>query len=123
MDGFAVKTKTKEIYIQTHKYALNLIENPALIIFLLIGIVLVLYGFYTALFTKKEKAFWFTASGTVITVMSIFFMAGFNHTAFYPSTFDIQSSLTLANSASSKFTLVVMSYVSLMVPIVLTYIV
>jgi len=123
IDGFAVKPETNEIYMQAHKYALNLIENPALLVFLLTGIVLVLYGLYTALFTKKEKAFWFTASGTLVTVMSIFFIAAFNHTAFYPSTFDIQSSLTLANSASSKFTLVVMSYVSLMVPFVLAYII
>jgi len=123
IDGFAVKPESNEIYMQANKYALNLIENPALLIFLLIGIGLVLYGLYTALFSKKEKAFWFTASGTLVTVMSIFFIAAFNHTAFYPSTFDIQSSLTLANSASSEFTLVVMSYVSLMVPFVLAYIV
>ncbi len=123
IDGFAVKSETNEIYIQANKYALNLIDNPALLSFLLLGIALVLYGLYMALFTKKEKAFWFTAGGTLITVMSIFLIAAFNNTAFYPSTFDIQSSLTLANSASSKFTLVVMSYVSLMVPFVLAYII
>ena len=123
IDGFAVHPQTGEIYMQVHKYGLNLIENPALLIFLLLGLVLVLYGLFLANFKKAEKAFWFTGAGTVVTVMALFFMAGFHHTAYYPSTYDLQSSLTLANSSSSRFTLIVMSYVSLMVPFVLAYII
>ena len=123
IDGYAVNPETGEVYMQAHKYALNLIENPALLILLLAGLVLVLLGLYKANFKQEEKAFWFTGSGTVLTVMALFFMAAFNHTAYYPSTYDLQSSLTLANSSSSKFTLIVMSYVSLMVPFVLAYIV
>jgi len=123
IDGFAVHPQTGEIYMQAHKYGLNLIENPALLIFLLVGLVLVLYGLFLANFKKAEKAFWFTGAGTVVTVMALFFTAGFHHTAYYPSTYDLQSSLTLANSSSSRFTLIVMSYVSLMVPFVLAYII
>jgi len=123
IDGFAVNPFNYQIYRQAHKYGLNLIENPALLIFLLVGLALVLFGLYKANFKGDEKAFWYTGGGTVITVMSLFFLAAFNYTAYYPSTYDLQSSLTLANSSSSRFTLIVMSYVSLMVPFVLAYII
>ncbi len=123
IDGFAVKPETKEVYMQAHKYFNNFIEMPLVLIILLIGLVSVLFGLYKANFKKDEKAFWWTGAGVILTVLSLFFVAGLNHTAYYPSTYDLQSSLTLANSSSSRFTLVVMSYVSLMVPIVLGYIV
>ena len=66
---------------------------------------------------------WFTGGGTIFVVLALFFLAGFNNTAFYPSNYDLQSSLTIQNSSSRKFTLVTMSYVSLAVPFVLAYIV
>jgi cytochrome d ubiquinol oxidase subunit II len=68
------------------------------------------------------RGIWFTGFGTTIFVFSLFLVAGYNHTAYYPSTFDLQSSLTIANSSSSKYTLVAMSYVSLFVPFVIAYI-
>ena len=55
--------------------------------------------------------------------MAVFFLAGFNGTAYYPSCTDLQSSLTLQNSSSSRFTLTVMFWVSLLIPFVLAYIV
>jgi cytochrome d ubiquinol oxidase subunit II len=70
----------------------------------------------------STKGIWATGIGTVLTVFSLFLLAGFNNTAFYPSTFDLQSSLTIENSSSSHYTLVAMSYVSLLVPFVLAYI-
>ena len=123
IDGFAVNPDTLEVFMQPNKYFHNLIEVPVILIVLLVGIVLVLWGIISSLLKHTENAFWFTGFGTILTVMGVFFMAGFNHTAYYPSTFDLQSSITLANSASSKFTLTVMSYVSLMVPFVIAYIV
>ena len=123
IEGFAVNPFNNEVYLQAHKYFNNLVENPISLIILLFGLVGVLYGLYLANFKKEVKAFWYVGVGTILTVMAIFFMAGFNHTAYYPSTFDLQSSITLANSASSRFTLIVMSYVSLMVPFVLAYII
>ncbi|MBQ5410813.1 MAG: cytochrome d ubiquinol oxidase subunit II, partial [Bacteroidales bacterium] len=89
---------------------------------LLAGVVLVLVGIWKGAFTKSRRGFWFTAPGTVLVVMSVFFLAGFNGTAYYPSKTDLQSSLTLANSSSSYFTLKVMSYVSLLIPFVVAYI-
>ena len=70
-----------------------------------------------------DKAIWFAGIGTVLTVFSLFLLAGFNHTAYYPSVSDLQSSLTITNSSSSYYTLKAMSYVSLIVPLVLAYIV
>jgi len=120
--GFAVDAEGK-VFMEQYKYLHNLLQNPLTLILLLAGVVLVLFGFYKGLFTDDTKAFWYSATGVVLTVMAIFFLAGYNNTAYYPSTYDLQSSLTIHNSSSSRFTLIVMSYVSLMVPFVLAYIV
>jgi cytochrome d ubiquinol oxidase subunit II len=89
----------------------------------LIGVVGVLWGIISSVFMKSNKGFWFAGSGTVLTVFALFLLAGFNNTAFYPSVADLQSSLTIQKASSSKFTLVAMSYVSLLIPFVLAYIV
>jgi len=91
---------------------------------LFIGVAGVLFGIIrTVLREKWTQGFWFSGAGTVMTVFSLFLLAGFNNTSFYPSTFDLQSSLTIQNSCSSEYTLTAMSYVSLMVPFVMAYIV
>ncbi len=123
IDGFAVDPETGKVFMAPYKYLHNLLDMPLVLILLLIGVVSVLWGIYTGIFKHKDNAFWFAGIGTALTVMAVFFIAGFNHTAYYPSTYDLQSSITLANSSSSKFTLIVMSYVSLMVPFVLAYII
>jgi len=90
---------------------------------LLIGVVGVLYGIIRTVFDTKFRAgIWFSGIGTVLVVMVLFFLAGYNSTAYYPSLLDAQSSLTIANSSSSHFTLTVMSWVSLLVPFVIAYI-
>ncbi len=122
IDGFAVNPDTQEVFLEPNKYFTNLIEMPIVLIILLVGIVLVLFGLFNAIIKKKDNGIWFSGTGTVLTVLALFFLAGYNNTSFYPSTFDLQSSLTIQNSSSSHFTLTVMSYVSLMVPIVLGYI-
>lgn len=121
-DGFAVNPVTKEVFMESFKYFHNLIEMPIVLIMFLIGVVGVLYGIFLGAFKISGKGIWFAGLGTVLTVFSIFLLAGFNNTAFYPSTFDLQSSLTIENSSSSKYTLTVMSYVSLLVPFVIAYI-
>ena len=123
--GFAVNPDTGEVFMQPYKYFLNLIEMPVVLIILLLGVVLVLYGIVRTLlgFVKFHRhGIWYTGLGSVLTVFAVFLLAGFNNTAFYPSTFDLQSSLTIENSSSSRYTLVAMSYVSLLVPFVLAYI-
>ncbi|MGE4586803.1 MAG: cytochrome d ubiquinol oxidase subunit II, partial [Mangrovibacterium sp.] len=91
-------------------------------VFLLAGVLAVLWGIGIAVFGKSGKGIWFAGGGTVLAVLALFLVAGLNHTAFYPSVFDLQSSLTIENASSSHFTLVTMSYVSLFVPFVIAYI-
>jgi cytochrome d ubiquinol oxidase subunit II len=102
----------------------NLIEMWWCIPILLIGVVLVLYGIVrTALSSKWRYGIWYSGIGTVLVVLVLFWLAGYNNTAYYPSLLDPNSSLTIANSSSSQFTLSVMSWVSISVPFVLAYIV
>lgn len=120
--GFALNSETGEIFMQPYKYFINLIEMPFVAVLLLIGVVLVLFGIIRSSFWLYRKGIWFTGFGTVFTVVSLLLLAGYNNTAYYPSTFNLQHSLTIFNSSSSKFTLTVMSYVSLFVPFVIAYI-
>ncbi|MFB6340389.1 cytochrome d ubiquinol oxidase subunit II [Saccharicrinis sp. FJH2] len=122
-DGYAVNPDTGEVFMQSFKYFNNMIQMPLVGIFFLIGVVLVLFGLFRALFTdKKNGAIWFTGIGTVLAVVTLLLDAGFNNTAFYPSFSSLQSSLTIHNASSSPFTLKAMSIVSILVPFVLAYI-
>lgn len=121
--GFAVNPETKEVFMQANKYFMNLIEMPIVGIFFLVGVVLVLFGLGASIMKKNfTRGIWFAGVGTVVTVCCVLLIAGYNNTAFYPSTYDLQSSLTIQNASSSEFTLTVMSVVSLLVPFVLAYI-
>ena len=122
-DGFAVNPDTQEIFMQPYKYVLNLLEMPYVTGILLVGVILVLWGIgKTYLNPSYREGIWFSGTGTVMTVLALLLCAGWNHTAYYPSITDLQSSLTLQNSCSSPFTLKVMSYVSILIPFVLAYI-
>ena len=110
------------VSMERFKYLHNLLQMPAVLIMLIVGTGLVLFGIWQGAFTPSRKGIWFAGPGTVLVVMSVFFLAGFNGTAYYPSNTDLQSSLTLANSCSSYFTLKVMSWVSLLIPFVVAYI-
>lgn len=122
-DGFAVNPETGEVYMEPYKYFQNLIQMPYLLVLFLVGVVGVLYGLIRSVFSKTfTKGIWFAGIGTILTVLALLLSVGYNHTAYYPSLSDLQSSLTLANSCSSKFTLEVMAYVSILVPFVLAYI-
>lgn len=125
-DGFAVNPATQEVFMQPFKYAFNLIEMPLVAVLFLCGVVLVLAGIALPLINFDKfggKGIWFSGIGTVLTVFALLLLAGFNNTAFYPSVADLQSSLTIANSSSSHYTLTAMSYVSLFIPFVLLYII
>jgi cytochrome d ubiquinol oxidase subunit II len=122
-DGFAVNASTLEVTLEPYKYLMNFIETPAVGIILLAGVVLVLYGIAIPLLSKTAKhGIWIAGTGTVLTVLALLLCAGWNNTAYYPSLSDPQSSLTIANSCSSLFTLRVMTYVSFLIPFVLAYI-
>jgi len=121
-DGFAYNPESGEVTIESYKYLHNLLALPINTLMFLIGVAGVLWGIISTLLKSSTKGIWFSGAGTVLTVWALFILAGFNHTSFYPSVYDLQSSLTIENASSSRFTLVVMSYVSLIVPFVIGYI-
>ena len=122
-DGFAVDDMGR-IYMEPYKYLNNFISMWYLLIILLIGVVLVLFGIGKTIVSKDYTGgIWPAGIGTVLTVLALLLCSAWNNTAYYPSTADLQSSLTLQNSCSSEFTLTTMFYVSLLVPFVLAYIV
>ncbi|NTV82731.1 MAG: cytochrome d ubiquinol oxidase subunit II [Bacteroidales bacterium] len=122
MDGFAVNPQTLEVFKEPFKYLHNLLAMPIVLILFLAGVISVLYGIFLGAFKSSGKGIWFAGAGAVVTVLSLLMLAGFNNTAFYPSTYDMQSSLTIHNASSSKYTLTAMSWVSLLVPFVVLYI-
>jgi cytochrome d ubiquinol oxidase subunit II len=123
IDGFAYDPETLVISMEPNKYLNNFMEMPVNTIIFLTGVVLVLYAIIRSLFNEFQNAIWYSGIGTILTVFAVFILAGFNNTSFYPSTADLQSSLHIQNASSSKYTLTAMSYVSLLVPFVLAYIV
>ena len=123
-DGFAYDPSTGVISIVPMKYLDNFITLWYVSLVLVVGVVLVLYGIIRTIVSKTYICgIWPADIGTVLTVLSLLLCAGLNNTAYYPSLADLQSSLTIANSCSSEFTLQVMSVVSILVPVVLAYIV
>lgn len=122
-DGFAVHPETGIVFMEPYKYFHNLTDMPILLVLFLLGVTGVLFGLIRGIFCHTSRnGFWFTGTGTILTVLSLLLCVGYNHTAYYPSTADLQSSLTLANSSSSLFTLKTMAYVSLLLPVVVAYI-
>ncbi len=119
--GFASDPITGTITVEKFKYIHNLIQMPVVLILFLAGVVGVLYGIGITVFRKSFSGIWFSGMGTVLAVFSLFLIAGFNGTSFYPSLYDLQSSLTIRNASSSLFTLKTMMYVSFIIPFVIGY--
>lgn len=123
-DGFAYNPSTGDIFIEPQKYLNNLIDMWYVALTLVVGVLLVLYGIVRTIYNKVYIfGIWFAGIGVVMVVLSLLLCAGWNNTAYYPSIANLQSSLTIANSCSSEFTLHTMAVVSLLIPFVLAYIV
>jgi cytochrome d ubiquinol oxidase subunit II len=123
-EGFAVNAETGEVSLVPYKYFTNLIELPVVGIVFLAGVLLALYGIIRSLLSAEfSLGIFFSGVGTVLTVCCLLLITGYNNTAYYPSTYDPNASLTLQNSSSSKFTLTAMTYVSFLIPVVLAYII
>ena len=121
-DGFNYDPVTKAVNMEPHKYLHNLFDIPIVLVMLFTGIILVLFGILRSFVGRFTLGIWYAGSGAILVVWSLFLIAGFNHTCYYPSIYNIQDSLTIENSSSSHYTLSVMSYVSLSVPFVVAYI-
>jgi len=121
MSGFSYNETG--FFIEKYKFLSNFLANPILLVLFLVGTLMVLYAIFISLFKKSTKGIWLSGIGTVLVVLSVFCLLGFNNTAIYPSLSNIQSSLNIQNSSGSHYTLSAMSYVSLLVPFVLGYII
>ncbi len=121
-DGWAIDPATGTVSIESYKYLHNLLAMPVVGSVLLIGVVLVLWGIWTGWWNGSRRAIWLSGAGTILTVLTLLLLAGWNDTCYYPSLADTQSSLAICNSSSSLFTLKVMSVVSLLIPFVAAYI-
>jgi cytochrome d ubiquinol oxidase subunit II len=122
MKGFAYDPETYMVSYEKFKYLHNFLAMPLVLILFLTGVLLVLFSLYRTAFTDSIKGFYSGAAGTMLVVFSLFLIAGLNNTCYYPSNYDLQSSLHIVNSSSSHYTLTVMSYVSLLSPLVIAYI-
>lgn len=120
--GYMADRATGAVSLVKFHYLHNLAGNVATLILFIGGVTLVVLSIWTGILKHSQKAIWFAGPGTIAVVMSLFFMAGYGDTAFYPSSADLQSSLTLAKASSSQFTLKTMMYVSFIIPFVVAYI-
>ncbi len=124
MEGYAVVPQTQEIVMEQGKYLSNMLSMPAVMLLFVLGVLLVLAGIILPVVQKGFlRGIWLAGSGSVLTVLAMLLCAGWNHTAYYPSRVDLESSLTIANSSSSHFTLTAMTIVSFVIPFVLAYII
>jgi cytochrome d ubiquinol oxidase subunit II len=121
-DGAAYDPQTMVVSMEPYKYLHNLLAMPAVLVMFALGVLLVLAALFGSVVRKDTRCIWTGGIGTVLVGTALFLLLGLNHTAFYPSLADLQSSLTIQNASGSRYTLTVMSYVSLMVPFVLAYI-
>jgi cytochrome d ubiquinol oxidase subunit II len=121
-NGYRADAVTGEVTMVKHHYLDNLLGNIFTLVLFLGGVVLVLVSLWLAIFKGSRRAIWLAGFGTVPVVMALFFLAGYGETAFYPSSSDLNSSLTLAKASSSQFTLKTMMYVSFIIPFVVAYI-
>ena len=121
-DGRAIDPASGTVSIEPYKYLHNLLAMPAVAIVLLAGVAAVLWGLWSGGRNGSRRAIWFSGAGTILTVLALLLLAGWNDTCYYPSLTDMQSSLAITNSSSSLFTLKVMSVVSLLIHFVAAYI-
>lgn len=121
-EGFAVNQETGAVTLEKFKYLNNFLQMPLTLILFLAGVVGVLAGIYLTVFKKSIMGIWYTGPGTVLAVLALFFIAGFNGTAFYPSVHNAADSLSIYNASSSIFTLKTMMFFSFTVPFIFAYI-
>lgn len=122
--GYAYNPETGEVFLEAGKYLNNFLQMPIVLIIFLVGVILVITGIAMTIFKKGyTRGIWFSGLGTIFTVLALFLILGLNNTCYYPSLYNMQDSINIVNSSSSEYTLTVMSYVSILIPFVLGYIV
>jgi len=122
-EGFAVTPESGEVFMESGKYLQNLTAMPGVLAMLTIGLLLVVLGPLSVRRSSRTSGIWFSGFGSILVALSLFLIAGLNNSAFYPSHFDLNSSLTIYNASSSRYTLTAMSYIAMAIPFVLAYII
>ena len=120
--GYRVEAASGEVTLVKYLYLHNLLSNIFILILFAGGVILVLLSLWLGAIRHSARAIWYGGTGTIAVVMALFLIAGYGDTAFYPSSTDLRSSLTLAKASSSQFTLKTMMYVSFIIPVVVAYI-
>jgi cytochrome d ubiquinol oxidase subunit II len=120
-EGFAISPETGEVFMESGKYLQNILAMPGVLAVLATGLLLIFWGAAKVRQPSATSGIWFSGLGTVLVIWGLFLTAGLNNTAFYPSSFDLNSSLTTNNASSSRYTLTVMGYIALGMPLVLAY--
>jgi len=123
MEGFALNPETGEIFMESGKYLQNILAIPGVLFMLAAGLLFIVMGAINSRRPSNSSGVWFAGFGSIQVGLAVFLTAGFNSTPFYPSSFDLNSSLTIYNASSSRYTLTAMSYIGLAVPFVLAYVV
>ena len=121
-EGFAVNPETGEVFMDSGKYLQNILAMPIVLFLLVSGLLFIFLGGINSRRPSNTSGIWFSGFGSVLVALVLFLTAGLNNTAFYPSSFDLNSSLTISNASSSSYTLTVMSYIALAMPLVLAYV-
>ena len=121
-EGFSVDPETGKVFMESGKYLQNLQAMPGVLAMLAAGLLLVVLGALSAR-RLSNAGIWLSGFGSILVALSLLLTAGLNSTAFYPSHFDLNSSLTIYNASSSRYTLTAMSYIGLAIPVVLAYII
>ncbi len=122
IDGFAYNPLTKEVFIESHKYLHNFLDMPLLACFFALWLIFIMLWAWMFQFKRYNRSFWIMWIWVIFVIESLFLVVWFNNTVFYPSISDLQSSLTIENASSSRYTLVVIAYSTLLMPFVLWYI-
>ena len=122
MDGFALNPENSNVFMENSKYLHNLQAMPGVLGLLAAGLLLIVLGTLVARYSTQKSGIWFSGLGTILLGLALFFTAGFNNTPFYPSSFDLNSSISIYNGSSSRYTLTAMSYIALAAPFVVAYI-
>lgn len=121
--GYRADSGTGLLVAENNIYLHNLLGAWWLTAIFLLAVVAVLAAVFGTAFGKSWRGgIWLGGIGVIAAVCTLFLIAAAGGTAYLPSNIDPQSSLTLANSSSSLFTLTVMAWASLLIPFVIAYI-
>ena len=120
-DGYAVRPETGEVFMEPYKYLTNFLQMPVVLLVFLVGVVAVLWGIIRTLWKPAfDKGIWFAGAGTVLTVLALLLVAGYNNTAYYPSTHAVRAMVEDDNFAQTWYVFWVLPLVFILLNLFIT---